>query len=175
MTAFLYRMGAGSPGDVNRTHPVDIEACLIDSTSGAAPTSYGQAVLLNTTSGGISQYAAGAITTSPVAYGVTVRPYPIQAASATNYGAVDVGAATPATSGIVDVCRRGYVMVSVQYLPTSVTKGSTVYVRCTTTSAARYQGGFEGASDAGINVALTNCIYNGVPDSNGVVEIAFNI
>src|ERR1019366_7149105 len=47
-----FRMNTGSAGDVNRSHPnANIEPCLIDAA--APPTSYGQAVVGDVTSGGV--------------------------------------------------------------------------------------------------------------------------
>jgi hypothetical protein len=166
--AFQFRMGAGFPGDVNRTHPASIEPCLIDAS--APPTAYGQPVLVDPTTQGVRPFTVG--DTATAAYGVTVRPYPIQQASASNFGAAAIGAAVPLTSGVMDVLRAGYIMSTVVG---STVKNGAVYVWVAASTGVHIQGGFEASASAGNTVALTNCTFNGSPDANGNVEIAFNI
>src|SRR5271170_8003134 len=82
--AFTFRMGAGFVGDVNRTHPVTIEPCLIDPTYPAL--NYGVAVLADQAApNGVRglQTSDSGIT---AIYGITVRPFPLQQQSTTNYG-----------------------------------------------------------------------------------------
>jgi len=168
--AFTYRMGAGFPGDVNRTHPVDILAELIDAA--APPTKFGQAVLLGAANAGVRPFTTG--DASQAGYGVTVRPYPFQQAAASNYGAAAIGAATPPVTGVIDVMRRGYIMVNLPSGGTPV-KGDGVYVRVAAAATTHTPGDFEAGADGGNNVLMTNAIFNGSPDANGNVEIAFNI
>lgn len=168
--AFAFRMGAGFAGDVNRTHPVSIEPCLIDTT--LPPTAYGQAVLLDATSHNVRRWNTG--DAAGAAFGVTVRPYPTQQASASNFGEATLGAATPPVTGIMDIMRSGYIMVNLPFGGSPV-KGGTVYVRVAATSGNHIIGSFEAASDGSNNVALTGCIFNGSPDANGNVEISFNV
>lgn len=169
--AFQFRMGAGFPGDVNRTHPASIEPSLIDSS--APPTAYGQPVLVDPTTQGVRPFASGD-TAVTAAYGVTVRPYPIQQSSASNFGAAAFGAATPPASGAIDVLRAGYIMGTVPAGQAPV-KGGAVYVWCAASSGSHVQGGFEASSSAGNTAALADATFNGSPDANGNVEIAFNI
>ncbi len=103
--SFGYRMGAGFPGDVNRTHPASIEACLVDVN--APPTLYGQAVVVDATTQGVRPLVAGDSALNDI-YGITVRPFPIQQQAATNYGASNIGAGTPPTSQPMDVLRSGH-------------------------------------------------------------------
>ena len=49
--AIPFRMGAGAPGDVNRTHPADIPPFLVDPTN--PPAGYGFPGLINTASNGL--------------------------------------------------------------------------------------------------------------------------
>lgn len=168
--AFQFRMGAGFPGDVNRTHPATIEPVLIDAS--APPTAYGQPVLVDPTTQGVRPYTAGDTATLP--YGVTVRPYPIQQASASNYGAASLGAATPPTSGAMDVLRAGYIMGQVPAGQIPV-KDGTVYIWTAASSGAHVQGGFEATNPSANGIALAGVTFNGGADANGVVEIAFNI
>jgi hypothetical protein len=173
--AFGFRMGAGFAGDVNRTHPVSIEPCLIDSVS--PPTAYGQAVLIDANvdagTNGVRPYVTG--DTSQAPWGVTVRPYPSQqASSTTDFGGAAFGAATPPISGVIDVMRAGYIMVNLPF-GGSPAKGGPVYVRVATTSGNHIMGSFEAASDTSNSILLTNCVFNGPADANGNCEIAFNI
>ena len=121
--AFLYAMGGGFPGDVNRTHPAVIEAVAVDTEN--PPTAYGQAVVL--TAGGkvrrllaedtssninLSNYVSPATVATVIIYGVTVRPFPAQQSYTPNYcGAVD-GNVMPPQTGYIDVLRQGYINVS---------------------------------------------------------------
>lgn len=171
--AFGFRMGAGFPGDVNRSHPASIEPCLIDSL--APPTQYGQAVLVDPTTQGVRPYVAGdQSNTVPSGYGVTVRPFPTQQASASNYGAAGFGSVTPPATGIMDVLRSGYIMAVLAAGGTPV-KGGAVYIWAAASAGAHVQGGFEAAYTAGSTTQLLNATFNGSPDASGNVEIAFNI
>jgi len=173
MTSFLFRMGAGFAGDVNRTHPTSIEADLIDAN--APPTAYGQPVLVDATTQGVRPFAAGD-TGVTAAYGVTVRAFPIQQTSAPsgNFAPAALGAATPPTSGVIDVMRSGYIMGQVPAGQATVKNGA-VYVWCAASTGVHVQGGFENAASGGNTAALTNAVFNGVPDASGNVEIQFNV
>lgn len=172
--SYTYRMDAGFPGDVNRTHPASISPEPIDTTN--PPTLYGAPMLLDATSHNVRRFIAGdASATAVNAFGVSVRPYPFQAASGTNYGAIGVGAGTPPTSGVIDALRAGYIM---GYLaaPTGVAvKGGTVYVWCAASTGAHVQGGLEDVASVGNTVPLANAVFNGSPDAKGNVEISFNV
>ena len=171
--AFQFRMGAGFPGDVNRSHPASIEPALIDAA--APPTLYGQPVLVDATTQGVRPYVAGdQSNTVASGYGLTVRPYPFQQSSATNYGAVGIGAATPPTSGAIDILRSGYIM-SFLAAGGSPVKGGLVYIWAAAPTGAHVQGGIEAAYSAGNTTQLLNATFNGSPDASGNVEIAFNI
>jgi hypothetical protein len=169
--AFPFRMGAGFPGDVNRTHPASIEPCLIDAS--APPTAYGQAVLVDATTQGVRPYASGDQSdTVASGYGITVRPYPFQQSSASNFGAASFGAATPPVTGVMDVLRAGYIMALV--VGTAV-KGAPVYVWSEASTGTHTLGGFEAVYSSGNTTKLANATFNGGSDASGVTEIAFNI
>ncbi len=171
--AFKFRMGAGFAGDVNRSHPASIEPCLIDAA--APPTQYGQPVLVDATTQGVRPFAAGDQSNTVAAgYGLTVRPYPTQQASASNFGQADIGAAIPLTSGVLDVLRAGYIMVQIPAGQAPV-KGSPVYVWAAASTGAHILGGVEATYSAGNTTQLLNATFNGSPDATGVAEIAFNI
>jgi hypothetical protein len=173
MVAFMYRMGAGFAGDVNRTHPVSIEADLI--CAATPPSAYGQPVLIDATSQGVRPFAAGD-TGITAAYGVTVRSFPIQQTSAPtgNFAPAALGAAIPPSSGVIDVMRAGYIMTKIPAGQATV-KGGAVYVWCAASTGVHVQGGFENAASGGNTAALTNAIFNGIPDADGNVEIQFNV
>jgi hypothetical protein len=101
---------------------------------------------------------------------VNLRPYPIQ-----GNGTDPLGTSTPPTSGVTDILKRGYVMVSLGGT-TAATKGGTVYVRVATPSAGKPLGGFEAASDTTNTVAMpSNWYFTGPADAYGITEIAVNI
>jgi len=170
MAAFLFRMPAGFPGDVNRTRPCTIEPTVTSSTN--PPTSFGQAVVLDATTHGVRLINVSTDSVAP--YGITVRPYPSQETSTTAMGAVGFGAGTPALTGIMDVLRSGYINVKVNGATVPV-KGGVVYVWHAASSGAHVQGGFEAVSTGGSTITLTNCAFNGPTDADGVTEIMFNI
>lgn len=170
--AYQFRMGAGFPGDVNRTHPASIEPCLADTTT--PPTAFGQGVLINSATQGVRPFgAADASATAVVTYGVTVRPYPFQQSSASNFGAAALGSAIP-PAGAIDVLRAGYIMAQVPAGQTPV-KGGAVYIWCAASSGSHVQGGFEASASAGNTALIANATFNGSPDASGNVEIAFNV
>ena len=103
-----------------------------------------------------------------------MRPYPFQQSSGSNYGSAAFGNSTPPANGVMDVLRWGYMMVQLPSGETAV-KGGAVYVWCAAASGVHVQGGVESAASAGNTAALANAFFNGAPDANGYVEIAFNI
>jgi hypothetical protein len=173
--AITYRMNAGFPGDVNRTHPATIEPALID--SGFPPTYYGEAVVADAASpNGVRVPATG--DAASVIYGITVRPFPLQQQAATNYGSVSIGAAVPPTSGVIDILKAGYIIVKLQGANASF-KGSLVFV-CIIAGTSGVVGGFSavafGGGAAGTTVALdARSYFNGPADASGNVELAYNI
>jgi hypothetical protein len=173
--AFQFRMPAGFPGDVNRTHPCSIEPAINDS---AHPVAYvGYPVLVNPTSNDV-RGVLGTDTGITLIYGVAVRAFPLQQATADGpYGAQNFGAYVPPAGQPIDVLKQGYIMVQVNVGASSVAKGSTAYVRITiggSSPAGAVVGGFEGANDAtsgALTVALTNAVFNGPADANGIAEL----
>ena len=104
--AFPYRMGAGFPGTVNRTHPASIVPRKINTST--PPLAYGMGVLV--TANSVRQIAAGDTAVTRL-YGIAVRPYPTQQQSGGM--TATIGAATPPTSGVMDVLRSGFISVRV--------------------------------------------------------------
>src|SRR2546429_14565 len=86
--AFAFRMGAGFPGDVNRTHPASVEPALMSNTP--VPFYGFPVVIAADGTNGVRPIGVGdgALTTI---YGVAVRPFPQQAASGGVFGAQGFG------------------------------------------------------------------------------------
>jgi hypothetical protein len=163
--AFAYRMGAGFAGDVNRTHPFSVEACLIDSA--APPTAYGQAVVIAAGTNAVRPVAAGDNALTGI-YGVTVRPFPTQQQS----GGMSspFGNQVPPTSGIIDVLRFGYILVQLNGQPH---KGDPLYVWAAAAAAGDVPGQFTTTTTGGdvIGPLAGSSSFNGPPDSTGIGEI----
>jgi hypothetical protein len=170
--AIQFRMQSGFAGDVNRTHPFDIEPCLIDAS--APPTAYGQAVVIDPTTQGVRPLVAGdsALT---VIYGITVRPFPQQLRTGGDAGST-LNSGTPPTSGVIDVLRRGFIMVPLPAGQTPV-KGAAVDVWFAASSGAHVQSGFEAVHTGGSSLTLAEgqTTFQGGVDSANVAEVAFNI
>lgn len=174
--AFQYRMGAGFAGDVNRTHPAEIEAAQVDETNPA--TLYGMPCKLDATSHNARKFIAGDASddTPTIAFGFIVRPYPVQASSGSNFGAASLGDATPPTSGPADFLRSGLIIAKLNSGAGTPVKGGTVYVWCAATEAGHTQGGLETEADTGNTVALdARYTFNGGKDADGVCEISVNV
>lgn len=168
--AITFRMGAGFAGDVNRTHPANIEPVLI--CAATPPLIYGQPVLIDATTQGIRPFAAADTTTPVLPWGAVVRPFPQQSPASAAFGSpVALGGEIPPTSGSADVLKSGYIMAKVVGSPV---KGGQVYVWIAAASGSHVQGGLEAAAGTpGTNTALlTNWFFNGGADSNGIAEIA---
>ena len=155
--AFTYRMGAGFPGDVNRTHPASILPGLIDAAN--PPLLYGNPALINPASGGYRQ-VLGTDTAVTQIDAVVVRPYPVQQLSGGPSAAFGVGA--PPVSGVADFLEWGFVMVKVVGTPT---KKGAVFVWVAASSGAHVQGGFESVASGANTIAITNAVFNGPPDA----------
>lgn len=161
--AYQFRMPAGIPGDINRAFAATVETAML---SGATPgkfTNYGFAGVINAADGVFRVVAAG----DAAVYGFLARPYP------TNSSQDGLGTSTPPTSGAGDVLRRGYMTVKL-YGATAAVKGGKVYVRIQNAGAGQVIGGVEAAADAG-NTIDGNAVFMGPADSDGNVEIAYNI
>lgn len=173
--AFTFRMSAGAPGEVNRTHPASIEPVFFDGTK--PPTFYGEAVIIDATSHLPRRFDTGdsAVT---YAYGCVVRPYPTQQPQAnTDFAPASFNVGVPSTKMPGDVLRSGYIMVKLgDGTITGAAKGKSVFVWCAASTGAHVQGGFEVAAGGGINTAALDSRYtfNGVEDANGIVELSFN-
>lgn len=164
--AFTFRMGAGFPGDINRTHPFSAVPGLMDSTDKIRL--YGDPALISST-GTYRGFKAG--DTATAIAGVLVRPYPIQ--QTTGGMSAAIGAATPPDGpAVIDVLEDGFIMVKCNdFAANPCIKGGAVYVRIAATSGNKIQGGFHAVADSTNTVAITNAQWNSTPDASGVAEI----
>lgn len=164
-TAFTFRMGAGFPGDVNRTHPASILPGLMNA-SVQAPRLFGDPVLVDTATNSYRGFITG--DTATTIDGVVCRPYPTQQ---TTGGMTAVyGAGVPSTTQPVDILQDGFIMAKVNN-NAAVTKKGAVYVWIAASSGNHVIGGFEGSSGGGSTLAITNAQWNGPADANGIAEI----
>lgn len=178
--AFKFRMGAGLPGEANRTHPVTITT---EMQSVANPsTSYGQAVVVDTgdANRGVRPFAGGDAGLTQI-WGVTVRPFPTSpGGTVTAPGAsATLGSAAPSATGVIDVERRGFIMVKIPAAEAALaTKGSAVFVRCAASPGADDPvSGFKAQADGGNTAALDTTAYtfNGSADASGNVELCVKV
>lgn len=175
--AFLYRMPAGIPGDVNRAFAALVEPNQIDDSD--PPLAYGVPVALDTVTGEIRPIGAG--DTAVDLYGVLVRPFPIQVTTAATYMGgqplTDPASGVPPAAGMCDVLKSGYMTVRL-YGATAATRGGAVYTRIANAGAGEVVGGFEAAADGGDTIqagARNTTYFRGPADANGNVEIAWNL
>lgn len=176
MTAFLYRMPAGIPGELNRIFACVVETEVITPFGVlGAPTAYGVPVVVdNTTAGNIGNMRTMVAGDTPalqgmVPYGVLARPYP------TGIGTQDpVGTSTPVTQGACDVLKSGYINVLLSGTTPAI-KGGQVYIWTAAASGAHIVGGWEAANPGGSGLTVPASYFMGPADANGNTEIAFNI
>lgn len=177
--ALTYRMKAGFPGDVNRTHP----ACITsEAQSEATPvTLYGQAVLVDTVDPdqGVRPFGAGDTAVTKI-WGVAVRVFPNSPGGTVSApgAAASLGSAAVPTTGILDVLRSGFAMVKIPAAEAAVAKkGGAVFIRCAAAAADDPVAGFKAQADGGNTAALDTFIYtfNGSADADGNVEVCVNV
>lgn len=166
--AFTYRMGAGFPGDPNRTHPVSILPGIM---STAAPVRlYGDPCVIDTATN--TYRALGAADTGITKIdGILVRPYPTQQTSGGM--AASIGTAVPPVGPAqIEVVSEGFIIAKCNNFATQQpTKGGAVYVWVTANSGAHVQGGFESINNGANTILLSNAKWNGPTDSAGITEI----
>jgi len=169
--AFAFRMGAGFAGDVNRTHPVSIEAMMLDATN--PPTFFGQPVVLDATSHNPRKLLAGDTALTSIE-GVIVRPFPTQQPqAATDFAPATFNSGGPSTKFAQDVLRWGYINVVLgNGQLTGAVRGGAVFIWCAASSGNHVQGGFETVASGGNTMSLDGRFtYRAVQDANGVVEL----
>lgn len=182
--AITFRMQAGFLGDVTRTHPAGVEPALVSVTN--PPTAYGQAMIVDGSdpNRGLRPLQSGDNALTAV-YGILVRPFPTQIPTATlAFGQANfdsVTSSTPPQSGAIDVLRQGYVMVQLDAAgkASPPVKNTAAFIWVAANSGNHVQNQFETSATGGSTVALSGAgsvgAFNGGPDSNGIVELMFNI
>jgi len=168
--AFSYRMGAGFPGDVNRTHPASIMPGLMTPTLASKIRLYGDPCLIDTSLNAYRGILVGDTGVTKID-GVLTRPYPTQ--QSTGGMSSPLGASAPPDGpAVIDVIEDGIVMVRCNnFSITPPTKGSAVHIWYAANSGVHLQGGFESVATGGSTIAITNAKFNGPPDANGVTEL----
>lgn len=166
--AFTFRMGAGFPGDVNRTHPASIVPGLVNSSAPVA--FYGFPAVIDGATSSYRGLSAGDTALTSID-GVLARPYPTQ--QMTGGMSSSIGAAAAPTSGVADFLEDGFIIAQCNnFAAQPPQKGGAVYVWIAASTGNHVQGGFEAAAGGGSNtILLTNARWNGPTDANGVTEI----
>lgn len=162
--AYIYRMPAGIAGDISRKELSKVEPRMQDLT--LPVTKYGIPVKL------VAGYALEMTTgdSAVVPYGFSVRPFPIQ----NEVSAEGIASATPPTDMPIDILRSGYMTVKCNAGTAAI--GGSVYVRVVASGLdAQPLGGIEAEADGGDCVAITGATFTGTADSDGNVEIEYNI
>lgn len=166
--AFTYRMGAGFPGDVNRTHPASILPGLQNTTNPVRL--YGDPAVIDTATNSYRGLVPADTALTKVD-GILVRPYPTQ--QMTGGPAAAIGTAAPNNSQPNDYLNEGFIIARCNnFAAQQPTKGGAVYVWVAASTGAHVQGGFESATSAGNTAGpITNLKWNGPTDANGITEI----
>jgi hypothetical protein len=173
--AFSFRMGAGFPGEVTRSHPSGtIEANRISPT--APVLGFGLACIFDPATASVRQAAAGDTALLDI-YGIAVRFYPGQAnvPPSGQYGAQPFNVVVPPPlNQPLDVLRQGYILVQAFGTPR---KGDPVFLWIAASGGGHVQGGFEIAASTTntIPVGGSKTTWASGPDANGIAELAFNI
>lgn len=163
MTSILYRMPNGIPGDITRQSVATVESQLLNSS--AAFSAFG--LFGKVSSNAFVPVGSGDAAAS--VYGLLVRPYPTQGGNPSD----PIGTATPPTSGVANVLRRGYASVKLNSGTAAV--GGQVYVRVANAATGKPIGGIEAAADSTNTIAVPNAFFMAAADASGNVEIGYNI
>lgn len=159
-------MPMGLAGDLSRSHAI-VESFNQNATTPV--TSFGLPV----------KQAAGApdtvtgLTTGDAATameGFLVRQAPSLPGTVSPEG---FGVATPQVTGPVSVLKQGYILVKVGAGTPS--KGSAVYVRVAAPAAGKPIGGVEAAADSTNTILLTDAVFMGAADPDGIAEIRYRV
>lgn len=165
--AFLYRMPLGIPGTISRAAgQATVEPVQLSSS--APFSAYGLPGTIDATSHQFRPTQSG----DTAVYAFLVRPFPLTDSNTSPA----IGTSTPPQNGGVgDALKRGYITVTLA--GGTAVKNGTVYVRTAVGSSGKAIGDVEAAvSDTSNCIALpATCYFTGPADSNGYVEVAFNI
>jgi hypothetical protein len=168
--SFAFRMGAGFPGDVNRTHPASIVPRQQTATVASKVRLYGDPVLIDPATNSVRGFLAADTAVTKI-YGVLVRPYPTQQQTGGMNAAFGT-ASPPDGAAVVDILNEGFVIARCNnFAAVQPALGGAVYVRVAATAGPLIQGGFHSAADGANTVLVTNATWCGPTDSNGITEI----
>lgn len=170
-----FRMDAGYPGDVTRTHPVSIMSYQVGAGGvGGSASLFGLPVIFDGL-GGVRDFDVADTALDTVA-GFTVRQFPI--AQRTGGDSASIGTSTPpGANGIIPVLRSGYIMARLNDVSAAPKLGDAVFVWCAADSGIHKQGGLEILASGGNTAALDPKKYQfqGPGDAKGNVEISVNV
>lgn len=166
--AITYRMGAGFPGDVNRTHPADIVARLQDVANPVRL--YGDPVMLGAGSAMRGVIIADQAASTKIK-GVLVRPYPVS--QTTGGMGATIGAATPPQTAVPqDIIEAGFVMAKCNnFAANPPALGGAVFVWAAASAGNHVLGGFEALATAGSTFPVANAEWQSGADASGVAEL----
>lgn len=182
--AMLYRMPSGRPGDVNRAWQSTEEPNLLDPNY---PFVYyglvgvmDQADYQVRPAGGTS--ATQKVDTAAVLYGLLIRPFPTNQQTTSSFFGGDplsYNPDAPPSAGPCDILKRGYMTVALASGSAAAVPGAPVYVMATGADiTGQVPGGAIFANNAAGTVqagAPGSTYFRGAADSNGNVEIAWNL
>jgi hypothetical protein len=167
MVAYLLRMPAGIPGEVNRAAGGMVAEPIAITPLGTTghPTVYGVPIVVDQTGGNVGNariFASGDAV--GVLYGLLIRPFP----AFSSQDALNVS--TTPNEGPVDVLRVGYMTVLLSGSSAAV-KGNPVYLWTAAPSGTHILGGFEASNPGGSGFVLPHSVFMGPGDASGNVEI----
>lgn len=174
MTALMYRMNAGIPGEVSRftTYGCTISPERQHNTT--PMTLYGQVAIMAAANAGVRPATAGD-TVADMEWGFLVRPFPgADIGVGFPSGVVDFGAGTPFTKGIVDILRRGFMTVKLGGA-VAPTKGDVGYLWTAASSGAHVQGLLEPVDPTTSGFKMNRVRFMGPADASGNTEISYNL
>ena len=168
-TSVLYRVPSSFIGRPTRQVTCNIiESRELDQTQTWVNRGIGQPVVFSAT--GLLQPVSATTTSGDIA-GIIASQYPMSAGIGTNnaWGTQDPAVLPDTTFGLLMV--SGYIGVYVQN--GNPVAGGKVYVRVSGTTSQLVVGGFETASSTD-TILMTNAVFSGGVDENGIAEIRFN-
>lgn len=175
MVSYAYRMGAGFPGDYNRTAAGQTITPEAANPSLPIPA-YGMPVAYSVGGGSVRPITAG--DTSAVVIGLLMRDFPSQAMPPNTYGAAQALSSIPVppTQGPLSVMRRGFAVVNVNSgSSAAAVKGNPVFIWTAAASAGHIQGGLEATESPGNTILFPGVNFRGPVDSSGNTEVEINL
>jgi hypothetical protein len=175
MVSLTYRMGAGYPGDYNRTAAGQTITPEAANPSFPIPA-YGLPVKYVSSGSGIGPIVNG--DTSAVVIGVLMREFPSQAMPPNTYGAGQSLSVPPVppTQGPLSVMRRGFCVVNVNAgSSAAAVKGNPAYIWTAAASTGHLVGGIEATEVPGSTILFPGATFRGGVDSSGNVELEWNL